>query len=314
MFLPELKSEFDEDICILIKLDNYSYNFICECGDASLLTVKDCQDTEAIFISHTHIDHFVNFDFVLRHQIGIRRRVVICGPKGITRQVQSKIKGYQWNLIEEDAITYEIREIVTEGHIQRSEIKPPIWDVIPIEDSSEDVLYCNKRFHVEYTILDHKTPSVAYLFKENDTIKINIGKSEFKGGSWVRELKMAFETKDNQCKINIEGKTFEAQDLYHLLEVKKGDTLGVIMDHAANESNHQKIATLFQNCNKAFIECFYKSEDKEFANVNFHSYSTASAEIMKKCGVKEAIPVHFSRKYKQEEIKELIEEFNVGLS
>jgi len=77
MFLPEVKSKFNEDISILIKLDNYSSNFICECGDASDLTVKECQNTEAIFVSHTHIDHFINFDFILRHQIGIGRRKMV---------------------------------------------------------------------------------------------------------------------------------------------------------------------------------------------------------------------------------------------
>ena len=34
---------------------------------------------------------------------------------------------------------------------------------------------------------------------------------------------------------------------------------------------------------------------------------------MKACKVKIAIPVHFSRKYKEEEIKILMDEFNAGL-
>lgn len=313
MFLPEVKSKVNEDISILIKLDNYSFNFICECGDASDLTVKECQNTEAIFISHTHIDHFINFDFILRHQIGIGRRVVICGPEGITQQVQAKIKGYQWNLIEENSITYEIREIKKDGRIEISEITPPLWEIIPLENPHPEVLYQNDRFIVDFTILDHKTDSIAYLFKEQDTVKIDISKSDFKGGKWVRELKDAFEQKDENAMIHIEGKDFKASELFHLLEIKTGDSLGVIMDHAANEANHQKIFNLFQNCNQAFIECFYKAEDKEFAQLNFHSYSEESAKIMKACHIKKATPVHFSRKYKDEDIKELLNEFYTHL-
>ncbi|MEL6834014.1 MAG: hypothetical protein AAFP77_13560 [Bacteroidota bacterium] len=61
-----VKSQENEDISILVKADNHSFNYICDCGDASDLTIRECQDTAAIFLSHTHIDHFVNFDFILR--------------------------------------------------------------------------------------------------------------------------------------------------------------------------------------------------------------------------------------------------------
>jgi len=309
MFLPEVKSKIDEDISILIKLDNHSANYICECGDASELTVKDCQDVEAIFISHTHIDHFVNFDFILRHQIGIGKRIVICGPEGITQQVQSKIKGYQWNLIEADAITYEIREILNDGRIKISEINPPIWEIIPLGEHKGKPIFGNKKFDVNFVILDHKTPSIAYLFKEKNTISIDISASGFKGGPWVRTLKTAFETKDELLEIEIDGNKFQAKELFHLLKINKGDSLGIVMDHAANNANHQAIQSLFSNCNTVFIESFYKEEDKEFAKLNHHSYSKESAKIMKICQVKKAIPVHFSRKYKSEEVEILMQEF-----
>lgn len=313
MFLPEVKSKVNEDISILIKLDNYSFNLICECGDASGLTVKECQNTEAIFISHTHIDHFINFDFILRHQIGIGRRIIICGPEGITQQVQSKIKGYQWNLIEENSITYEIREIKKDGHIEIAEINPPHWEIKTLENKNPDTLYKNERFSVDFVILDHKTDSIAYLFQEEDTVKIDLSKSEFKGGIWVRELKTAYEQGNETALIKIENKDYQAAELFYMLETKKGDSLGVIMDHAANEANHKKIQSIFQDCNQAFIECFYKAEDKEFAKLNFHSYSEESAKIMKICNIKKATPVHFSRKYKEEEVKVLMEEFYTHL-
>lgn len=308
MFTAEIKSRIGEDISILIKPENYSYNFICECGDASDLTVKDCQNTEAIFISHTHIDHFINFDTILRHQIGIQRRVVICGPTGITQQVQSKLKGYQWNLIAEDAIVYEVREIQNEGKITCSEIKPPFWNIEPI-DKELDCLYQNEKCTVEFVLLDHKTPSVAYLFKEHDTLKIDLGKAQFKGGAWVNALKNAYTNHEDDAQITIAAVTYLAKELYYLLDLKKGHQLGVIMDHAANAANHDLIYSMFKDCDTVYIESFYKAEDQEQAQQNYHSYSIESARIMKKCQVKNAIPVHFSRRYKEEDITILLEEF-----
>ncbi len=312
MFNAKIKSEIDEDICILIQVDNHPYNYICDCGDASNLSVKDCQNTNAIFLSHTHIDHFVNFDTILRHQIGIKRRVIICGPKDITKQVQSKIQSYRWNLIAEDAITYEIREIIEDGTIKRAELKPPYWDIEHIEDLSENSVFKTKEFQVDYTILDHKTQSIGYLFKAHDTLKINIKDTPYKGGKWINELKDAFRLKlDNQT-ITIEDNNYKAAELFHLININKGDTLGIILDHAASIENQEKIKQLFSNVDTVLIESFYKASDKAFAEANYHSYSSASGAIMKACNVKKAIPVHFSRKYKAEDVEELIEEFNTA--
>ncbi|WP_196893151.1 MBL fold metallo-hydrolase [Aureivirga marina] len=313
MFTPELKNNADEDISVMVKVSNYSGSFICECGDASNLTIKDCHETEAIFISHTHIDHFINFDTILRHQLGIQKRIVICGPKDIAKQVQAKILGFTWNLIQENAIAYEIREIIDENTIDYYELIPPTWELKKLKTVTSEKIYKTKKFEVDFTILDHKTPSIAYLFKEFDTVKLNIKDSGFKGGIWARQLKEAFDSKNENQEIEIEGTTYFAKDLFHLLERKQGDSFGIIMDHAANSENHEKIKNLFSETNQVYIEAFYKEEDKEAAILNFHSYASASAKIMKECEVKNPTPVHYSRKYNADEVEELRNEFYKAL-
>jgi ribonuclease Z len=236
--------------------------------------------------------------------------VVICGPKDITKQVQSKIQSYCWKLIAEDAITYEIREIADDGTIKRAELKPPFWNIEPIDDLKEGSIFKTEDFQVDYTVLDHKTQSVAYLFKAHDTLKINIKNTAYKGGKWINQLKEAFQLQQEHQIITIEEQNYKASELFHLIDIKKGKTLGVILDHAASFENHEKIKQLFFNTDTVLIESFYKTSDKVFAEANYHSYSSASGAIMKACNVKEAIPVHFSRKYKAEEVEELITEFN----
>ena len=310
MFKSEVKSRLNEDISILVKPDNHSYTYICECGDASDLTVKDIQSAQAIFISHTHIDHFVNFDAMVRHQIGVQRRIVIVGPQGIAVQVKNRIQSYTWNLIERGSIIYEIREVVSDSKMIVYEIEPPVWELKEIKRVSGHILFQEKTFCVTGVLLDHKIPTLAYKFVENDSLKINLNNSGFKGGKWVNTLKEAFNNNQPDQEINIEEKIYKAKELYYLLHVEKGDTLGVIMDHAAHSDNHNKIRNHFEACHQVYIECFYKSEDKSFADLNSHSYSTMSAQIMKDTKVKTAIPVHYSRKYSGEEVTQLIEEFN----
>ncbi|WP_435262166.1 peptidase [Tenacibaculum sp. nBUS_03] len=309
MFFSEIKSNYNEDISILIKPHNHPWNYICECGDASNLTVKEIQNTNAIFISHTHIDHFVNFDAIIRHQIGSQRRIVICGPKNIATQVQHRIKSYTWNLIEKETIIYEIREMISDNEIHIYEIEPPIWELKKTSIENNNILYQENSFTVTGVLLDHKTPSLSYKFKEKDTLKINLKNSSFKGGKWVNDLKNAFLKKEKTIIINIEGNDYQSKDLFHLLYTQEGDSLGIIMDHAANFENHSKIKKHFFQSNKVYIECFYKNEDKEYAILNYHSYSEKSGEIMNISKINEAIPVHFSRKYNEQQIDEIISEF-----
>lgn len=310
MFQAEVKSRINEDISILVKKDNHPWNYLCECGDARDLTVKEVQNCKAVFISHTHIDHFVNFDSVIRHQIGIQRRIVICGPKHIAKQVESKLKSYTWNLIEKGSIIYEIRELISENEIRIFEIEPPIWELKEIDVQKGNEIFKDKSFSVQAILLDHKIPTMAYKFIEEDSINIDIAQSGYKGGKWVADLKTAFINGKTEDVLMVENKAIKAQDQFHLLTVKKGHTLGIIMDHAAEPNNHSKIETHFNSCDTVFIESFYKEEDKDLADKNHHSYSKASARIMKTSKVKNPIPVHFSRKYSSEEINELVEEFN----
>ncbi|MBL3658798.1 MBL fold metallo-hydrolase [Fulvivirga sediminis] len=311
MFTVEVKSERKEDICLLIKVDNHSFNYLCDCGEAKALTVKECQDTKAVFLSHTHIDHFFNFDALLRHQIGTGRKVIICGPSGIANQVQNRIKSYCWNLIEEGAISYEIREIQGDKSYRAVNLNPPLWNQDFIGDFNANQVFIEKDFDVEFEILDHKTDSIAYLFKAVDKTKIELHE-DFKGGKWVSDLKKAFDENDETASILIDGKEYVAKDLFPMIKVETGKKVGVIMDHAASSENHSKIRDKFRGCDEVYIECFYKDEDKELAEKNHHSYASMSGKIMKECDVKHAIPVHFSRKYNENEVEELVAQFELA--
>lgn len=295
MIQAEIKSLLKEDISILIKIPNSGKHYLCDCGEASLLTVKEIQSISALFISHTHIDHFSNFDGIFRHQIGSGGKVVICGPKNIQKQVEARLKSYTWNLVDEKAIEYEIREAVSEAKINIYNLRPPHWNLELA--ATQNFLFEDENVSVDCAVLDHKTDSVAYLFREKDPVTFNENASGLKKGKWISELKAAFEAQDPEKAIEIDGTVYQAADLFHLLTRNKGYRLGVIMDHAVCESNYEKIKTVFRKADLVYIETFYKDEDRELAGQNCHSFASASGKIMKDCDVKEAVPVHFSRRY-----------------
>ncbi len=305
MINAEVKSNLDEDICVLLKISNHKWNYICECGSSSNLSVADCINTNAVFISHAHIDHIINLDTIIRHQLGIERKVTICGPKEIAFNVFSKLKGYTWNLISKNAITYEVREILENNLIKVFEMTPPHWELVLKDQYESDIIFENEILKVKHTSLDHSIPSIAYLFRENDKIKIK--EFPYKPGKWIKDLKSAYERNDDALKIEIDNQEYNAKDLYPYLFVEKGCSFGIIMDHQANKENQKKIKNLFQDCDEVFIECYYRNVDYNYAIKNYHSTAKESGKVLREAGVKKIKPVHFSRRY-NEEIDDLIEE------
>ncbi|WP_241331000.1 MBL fold metallo-hydrolase [Chryseobacterium arthrosphaerae] len=303
MLQAEIKSLLKEDISILIKVPNSGKHYLCDCGEASLLTVKEVQSVSALFISHTHIDHFSNFDGIFRHQIGSGEKVVICGPTNIHRQVEARLKSYTWNLIDEKAIEYEIREIISKEEINVYTLRSPHWNLEFVK--TQNFLYEDEYVNVDFAVLDHKTDSVAYLFKEKDSVTFNENASGFRKGKWISELKAAFENNDPNKEIEIEETVYKAEDLFSLLTRNPGFKLGVIMDHAASEENYEKIKAVFEGADLVYIESFYKDSDQDFAELNYHSFASASGKIMNECKVKEAIPIHFSRRYTETDQEEI---------
>jgi ribonuclease Z len=127
---------------------------------------------------------------------------------------------------------------------------------------TQNFLFEDEYVNVDFAILDHKTDSIAYLFREKDSVTFNENGLEFKKGKWISELKKAFENNDSDQEIEIEGTVYKASDLFHFLTRNKGYKLGVIMDHAVCEDNYEKIKTVFREADMVYIETFYKDEDQ----------------------------------------------------
>lgn len=312
MIEARIISKADEDICLILNFDNHRGNYVCECGTASGLTTKDCLESKAFFISHTHIDHFINFDTFIRHLIGGPFHVIICGPEGIAENLRAKLLGYNWNLIRANskgAMVFEVREFVDEQHYSKYSITSPEWELGEPEVCESPVIYQNEKFSVKALNLDHRIPSIAFRFQEHDQVKMNMDKSPYKPGKWVSQLKEAFIADDKDVLLHVDDRTKKAGSLFGLLEMKKGETLGIVMDHAGIPANHQKIADFFYEVDQLFIESFYLHEESEIALANFHSTASLSGQAAFQAKVKKATPVHFSRKYDEEERALLEKEF-----
>jgi ribonuclease Z len=300
-------SRVDEDVCIKIQPKNHRHLYLCDCGVASDLTIKDARDTAALFISHTHIDHFINFDGILRHQLAIGRPVVICGPRGMARHVSCKLNAYRWNLsFDEHAVWYEVREVDPEGGADCFALRVPQWEPEPMGRLEGDFIYEDGAVQVRAGVLDHGTDSVAWRFQEPSRVKV--GALPHKPGPWVSQLKAAFEAQEPERLLEVHGQAVRAGDLFGCVRWQQGYSVGVVMDHLGGPENHARIASLMHQVDHLLIECYYSQEDHELARLNHHSTAALSGTAARMAQARRATPCHFSRRYNAR-VEELRQQF-----
>ncbi|MCO4781565.1 MAG: hypothetical protein KC646_04520 [Candidatus Cloacimonetes bacterium] len=283
---------------------NHGYTYMFDCGMASLLNISDITKLRAVFVTHTHIDHFINFDTIIRHRAGGRVPLTITGPLGIAQNVHSKLLGYTWNLIGKSSNCFEIREIVDENTFHIYKIYPPTWKLKPPIVVRSKTLLEQDGIYVQYRVLDHKIPSIAYKLSESN--KINIGEFPYKPGPWVARLKEMY-LNNEEGDIEVDNQILQASDLFTLLHTTPGFQVGWAMDHLGTEYNHQLLEDLFRNIDILYIESFFREVDKEYALKHHHSTSFRSGGLARRAGVKKLKLVHHSRRYLSE-IHDLLEE------
>lgn len=302
-------SAVDEDVCVMLRLSNHPWSYLCDCGMASGLTIKECRRVAALFVSHAHIDHIIGFDQMIRHQLDVGRAIVICGPPGIAAHISAKLRGYLWNLLwDEHAVTFEIHEVIEPGRWRTYTLRVPEW--LPEwrdEITESSTIYACEDFAVTFTALDHNTPSIAYRFEEAATVRVRLDGSR-RPGPWVSQARQAFIEGDAARVIDVHGEAVAASELFGCFAWERGHSVGFVMDHAASAANHRLIADHMRDVDQLIIECYYRHEDLELADANAHSTAVRSGQAARLAGAKEALPLHFSRRYNAE-VEDVRQEF-----
>jgi len=305
MIKTENKSRIHEDICVLASPDNHSWSYLFDCGFASRLKVSDLMRVKAVFVTHTHVDHFINFDAIIRNRAGSRDPVIITGPAGIARNVQGKLHAYTWNLIGKSGSCFEVREILDDFSYKVFRLYPPKWKVEFVARIEGSPLFELEKITVKHCVLDHKIPSIAYLMQEQNSL--NIQEIPFQPGPWIKDLKEAYRLNEPDRILRISGEEHRAGTLFHTLKETQGYRVGYAMDHLGGGSNHEKLRTFFQGIEELYIESFFRHVDWSYAKRHKHCTAFLSGKLARDAKVQKLRLVHHSRRY-HEEIPDLIEE------
>ena len=248
-------------------------------GDLAPLTARDLMRVSDVFVSHTHMDHFIGFDRLLRthlHRAGVLR---VYGPAGLLDHVEGKLSGYTWNLsggyplsilaTQTDGSVIRTAVFSAKNRFKRENLKVGAWDGIFLDEA---------RFRVRAAVLDHGVPCLGYRLEEKMNIGILSGKLLQRGllpGAWITTLKTAM-VEDQPPSRMLRVKTVNGVremalgELEGICRFGPGATLSYIMDADESPANLEKIVTLAQNSDLLYIEAAFTARDSSRARERKH--------------------------------------------
>ena len=313
-FLPRLVNGPFDDPGLFIPFLLEKRAIIFDLGDIYSLSAKDILKISHVFITHTHMDHFVGFDRLLRLFLGREQNLYMYGPEGFLKNVEGKLAGYSWNLVKHYSNLFALN--VTEVHPDHMITRDYICQngFIPASDDIKQpfngLVHKEPALSVSAAILDHRIPCLGFTIKER--FHVNIIKDRVTGlglgiGPWLNEFKQAlFNNKDPDSEFEIvygrkisNKKRFILGDLTNRIAlITPGQKVSYIADVVYSKSNVQKIVELAKNADHLFIEAAFLEKDRDIAERKCHLTALQAGSIAGKAVVKQFTPFHFSPRYK----------------
>lgn len=317
-FHHKLLNGYFEDPCLFIRIPREKRAILFDSGNISRLCQADIYKITDVFVTHTHIDHFIGFDTLLRATLRRDTPLNIYGPTDILSCVAGKLKGYTWNLISEypsviNVFSWNSKTLLhtifkAENGFRKETVS---------RTKSGGVLLKDPMFKVIAAYLDHNIPCLAYSIEEEFHINIDKDILNRKGlavGPWLSSFKKILrEGPGADRTLNIEGKTYRLDQLNDIARITKGQKISYATDIAMTEKNISRLIELVKDSDIFYCESYFLEKDRERALERFHLTARTCGLIARKAGVKTLNLMHFSPKYRdcpESVVKEAMEEFN----
>ncbi len=292
-----------EDPVVYVQFLYEKRAILFDAGDIDNLTPRQINKLTDVFITHTHIDHFIGFDKLLRVLLRRPEPVNIYGPEGITKAVKGKLSGYTWNLVEEYPLVIFVKELVG-GALKTTKFPAEQrFSEVPVDVKQIDnnILLQEPLFSVSFARVNHGIPVLAFAIKEPFHINIDKERLKAKGlpvGPWLSRFKtMIREGRDNEP-IEVGGRTYSFSELMDIVRLTEGQKVSYVVDMAPTEENISAVIELVEGSHTLYIEAYFLKEDADRALQRNHLTADIAGYIARRARVKEVRPLHLSPKYR----------------
>lgn len=324
LFHPYLVNGPLGDPLLYVDMKFFGRAILFDLGGCHRLTSRYLLKISHIFVSHTHMDHFIGFDHLLRVLLGRPKVISLYGPMNFINQVVNKISAYTWNLVEnyEEALIFLVHEVYPD-RMERVRLRSSTGfriegekEILPFEG----ILYEEGPFRVRGVFLDHKIPCLGFALEERfhiHVLKTELERWGFAKGPWLKGLKEALWRGENRdfvvsARIQTNGEEESAfiplgtlKD--RILKITPGQKIVYISDTILSEETQETILRLAKNADSLFIETSFLEADRDRARSKYHLTAEQAGTLGALAGVKRLFPFHISPKYSSNP-EEVIEE------
>jgi ribonuclease Z len=278
------------------------------------------------------MDHFIGFDHLVRICLGRDRHVALYGPPGFLAQVESRLRAYTWNLVEQYVNDFVLiaTEVDPNGRMTtrrfscRRAFRAEGEDEVRAFDGS---LFEDRYFSLQAAFLDHKIPCLAFRVEEKRRINIRGDALQELGlptGPWLNGLKDCIVndcTPDfpvriwwkNEAGLSMERWASLGTLADRIVKITPGQKIAYVTDALYSEDNVGIIVNLTRDADILFIEGSFRDVEADQAARKYHLTARQAGALAREAGVKRMIPFHFSPKYRGSEDL-LIEEAEAAFS
>jgi ribonuclease Z len=312
-FFPRLVNNPFDDPGLFIPFLLEKRAVIFDLGNIDSLSAKDILKISHVFITHTHMDHFIGFDRLLRLLLGREQHLHMYGPSGFLKNVEGKLSAYSWNLVKHysNVLTLHITEVHPEHLITNVYLCQEGF--LPASNSIKrpfnGILHQEASLTVLAEILDHGIPCLGFTIKERfhvNIVKESVSDLGLEIGPWLNDFKKALfsnQHPDSEFEINdvrkhLRKKKFILGDLANrIARITPGQKISYVADVMYSPSNVEKMLKLAKLADHLFIEAAFLEKDKDMAKKKCHLTAWQAGSIAAKARVKQFTPFHFSPRY-----------------
>ena len=243
-------------------------------------------------VTHTHMDHFIGFDELLR--VALRREgpLGITGPPGFLNSVRGRIAAYSWNLIESYPVRLRVQEVANgtlraEEYSGESRMRP-----VSLPDASfTGTVHAERAFRVDVATLDHGIPVLGIAVREAGHLAVNKDLLLRRGlvpGAWLKELKDAIRRGES---VQTDGLIVEGE----------GQVVAYLTDLAGTDENLRRAEELARDADLLLCEAAFLDQDRALAYERNHLTARQAGELARRAGAKRLAVFHISPRYEGRE-------------
>ena len=314
-FSPHLVNDPFGDPGLYVEVRWSRRSILFDLGDNVALSPTSLLRAEDIFISHTHMDHFIGFDRLIRVALGRGKQLRLYGPPGLIENVTGKLRGYTWNLVDGYPLIIEVREFHPD-HIRpaffhaKEAFTPQKHPPIPADQRGVFPMLTEPNLTVRAVALNHRIPSFGFVLEEPFHININkerLHAARLPVGSWLKNVKQhLWDGQPDSFRFTAtlyfehrkEEREFQLGEIRErFTTITRGQKIAYVVDCRYDEENQDKIVQLAHNADTFFCEAPFLEQDSQKARDRYHLTAMQAGILARKADVRELIVFHFSPRY-----------------